>query len=162
LLIAAGKTGKPINVKKGQFMSPWNMRNSVEKIESTGNRQIILTERGTFFGYNMLVNDFRSLIIMQDADYPVCYDATHSIQLPTSKGTISGGQRQFIPGLVRSAAACGVQALFMEIHDAPDQALSDPATQLNLKYVKKVLGQAKALHEKRMELMNEWGQDDVE
>ena len=161
LLTAAGKTGKPVNIKKGQYMSPWNMRNSVLKVESTGNHRLILTERGTFFGYNMLVNDYRSLMIMQETDYPICYDATHSIQLPTSLGTVSGGQREFIPGLVRGAAACGIQALFMEIHDNPDKALSDPATQLDLKYVERVLAQANAIHEKRLELKSSWGEDDV-
>ena len=162
LLVAAGRTGKPINIKKGQFMSPWNMKNSVLKIESTGNRQIILTERGTFFGYNMLINDYRALKIMQETGCPVCYDATHSIQMPTSLGTISGGQREFIPSLVRAAAASGIHALFMEIHDDPDNALSDPSTQLNLKYVEKVLAQAKTMHELRAELMTEWGEDDVQ
>ena len=161
LLIAAGKTGRPINIKKGQFMSPWNMKNSALKIESTGNHEIILTERGTFFGYNMLINDYRSLVIMQEAGWPVCYDVTHSVQLPTSLGTMSGGQREFIPSLVRAAAASGIHALFMEIHDDPDRALSDAATQLNLRHVEKVLAQAKAMHERRLELLSRWGDDDV-
>lgn len=162
LLRAAGVTGKPINIKKGQFMSPWNMKNSVLKIEQTGNRQIMLTERGTFFGYNMLINDYRALSIMQETGCPVCYDATHSIQMPTSLGTVSGGQREFIPSLVRAAAASGIHALFMEIHNDPDHALSDPATQLNIKHVEKVLAQAKAMFELRLELMEKWGDDDVE
>lgn len=162
ILVAAGKTGKPINIKKGQFMSPWNMRNSVKKIiDASGNNQIILSERGTFFGYNMLVNDFRSLQTMKDAGYPVCYDATHSIQLPTSQGSISGGQREFIPGLVRAACASGIQALFMETHDDPDNALSDPATQIDIKYVKNILIQAKKIHETRNELLEKFGEDDV-
>ena len=162
LLVAAGKTGKPVNIKKGQFMSPWNMKNSARKIEGTGNDQIFLSERGTFFGYNMLINDYRALKILQDTGYPVCYDATHSIQLPTSLGTISGGQREFIPSLVRAAAACGIQALFMEVHDDPDNALSDPATQLHLKYLEKVLAQAKAIHALKAEMVRTWGEDDME
>ena len=162
MLVAAGKTQKPINIKKGQYMSPWNMRNSIRKIiEATNNDQILLTERGTFFGYNMLVNDMRSLPIMQDTGYPVCYDATHSIQLPTSQGSISGGQREFIPGLVRAAVSSGVQALFMEIHDDPDNALSDPATQMNLKYLEPVLAQANEFHKMNLELRKKWGEDDV-
>lgn len=163
MLVAAGKTGKPINLKKGQYMSPWNMRNSVKKIiDSTGNDQILLTERGTFFGYNMLVNDFRSLPIMQESGYPVCYDATHSIQMPTSQGQVSGGQREFIPSLVRAAVASGVNALFMEIHNDPDNALSDPATQINIKYVESILAQAKAIHEMKLELIEKWGVDNVQ
>lgn len=162
LLISAGRTGKPINIKKGQFMSPWNMKNSARKIEGAGNKQILLSERGTFFGYNMLINDYRGLKIMQDSGYPVCYDATHSIQQPTSLGTISGGEREFIPSLVRAAVASGIHALFMETHDDPNQALSDPATQLDLKYVEKILTQAIAIHEMRAELINTWGDDDVE
>ena len=163
LLIAAGHTGVPINIKKGQFMSPWNMRNSVDKIvNSTGNEQIVLTERGTFFGYDMLVNDMRSLSVMEDTGHPVCYDATHSIQLPTNHGNVSKGQREFIPGLVRAAAASGIHALFMEIHDDPDNAWSDPATQINIKYVESVVAQAKEIHALRRDLKSRWGPDDVE
>lgn len=162
LLLASGKTGKPINIKKGQYMSPWNMKNSARKIESVGNQQIMLSERGTFFGYNMLINDYRSLKIMMDAGYPVCYDATHSIQLPTSLGTISGGQREFIPALVRAAGASGIQALFMEVHDDPDNALSDPATQLHLNDLECVLDQALAAHKLRVEIQKKWGPDAIE
>lgn len=161
LLVDVGKTGKPVNIKKGQFMSPWNMKNSARKIENTGNRSIILSERGTFFGYNMLINDYRSLKTMADTGYPVCYDATHSVQLPTSLGTISGGQREFIPSLVRAAAASGIQALFMEVHDDPDNALSDPATQLDLADVERVLSQAIEVHNLRSRLIEQWGEDDV-
>lgn len=162
ILRAAGKTGKPVNIKKGQFMSPWNMRNSVRKIfETSGNEQVILTERGSFFGYNMLINDYRCFPIMKEIGFPVCYDATHSIQMPTSQGSISGGQREFIPGLVRAAVASGIQALFMEIHDDPNRALSDPATQLDIKYVKNILIQAKALHNTRNELIELTGEDNV-
>ena len=162
LLLAAGKTGKPINIKKGQFMSPWNMKNQVLKIHSTGNKQVLLTERGTTFGYNELVNDYRSLKIMAEMGCPICYDATHSIGRPTGLGTISGGQREFIPSLVRAAAGAGIDALFMEIHDDPANALSDNNMQLHLKYVEMVLSQAKAIHEMRAELIERWGEDNVE
>lgn len=161
ILSAAGKTGKPIHLKKGQFMSPWNMKNSCRKIEVTGNEQILLTDRGTFFGYSMLINDFRSFPIMQETGYPVCFDATHSIQLPTSMGNISGGQREYIPHLSRAAAACGINALFMEVHDEPSRALSDPNTVLDIKYLERVLAQTKAAHELRLELLQKWGEDRV-
>jgi 2-dehydro-3-deoxyphosphooctonate aldolase (KDO 8-P synthase) len=160
-LRAAAETGRPIHLKKGQFMSPWNMKNSVRKIEAAGNRQVLLGERGTFLGYNMLVNDMRSLPIMAATGYPVCYDATHSIQLPTSMGNVSGGQREFIPHLVRAAVACGVHALFMEVHDDPPNALSDANTVLDLRYLAHVLGQAKAVHELRLELLTMYGEDNV-
>jgi len=162
ILRAAAETGRPIHLKKGQFMSPWNMANSVKKIEAAGGNQILLADRGTFFGYNMLVNDMRCLPIMAETGYPVCYDATHSIQMPTSMGDISGGQRQFIPHLARAAAACGMDALFMEIHNDPSNAKSDPNTVLNIKDLKHVLGQAKAMHELRLELLEKYGPDNVE
>jgi len=163
MLLAAGRTQKPINIKKGQYMSPWNMRNSIKKIiEGTGNDQIMLSERGTFFGYNMLINDYRSLPIMRQTGHPVCYDATHSIQLPTSQGSISGGQREFVPSLTRAAAASGIQSLFMEVHDNPDKALSDPATQINIKYIETILKQAKRIHDLALELSEEHGEDNVE
>lgn len=161
ILRAAAETGRPIHLKKGQFMSPWNMKNSVRKIESFGNDQILLTDRGTFFGYNMLVNDFTCFPIMAKTGYPVCFDATHSIQLPTSMGNISGGQREFIPNLVRAACASGVNALFMEVHDDPSNALSDANTVLNIKYLEKILFQAKALHEFKIELLDKYGKDDI-
>jgi 2-dehydro-3-deoxyphosphooctonate aldolase (KDO 8-P synthase) len=162
ILKAAAATGRPIHLKKGQFMSPWNMANSVKKLESAGADQILLTDRGTFFGYNMLVNDMRCLPIMQKTGYPVCYDATHSIQMPTSMGDISGGQREFIPYLTRAAAACGIDALFAEIHNDPKNAKSDPNTVLNVKDLKHVLGQAKIMHEMRLELLEKFGPDNVE
>ena len=161
MLRAAGETGKPVHLKKGQFMSPWNMKNSVRKIEATGNDQILLTDRGTFFGYNMLVNDFRNFPIMMETGYPVCFDATHSVQLPTSMGNISGGQREFIPYLVRAAAACGINALFMEVHDDPPNALSDANTVLDIQYLEVVLSHAIAAHELRLELLAKWGEDRV-
>ena len=162
ILRAAAETGRPIHLKKGQFMSPWNMKNSVKKIEAAGGNQIILADRGTFFGYNSLVNDYRSLTIMAETGYPVCYDATHSIQNPTSMGNISGGERQFIPSLVRAAAAVGIDALFMEIHNDPKNAKSDPNTVIDVKYIKNVLIQAKAMHEQRLELISKLGVDNVE
>lgn len=161
ILKAAAATKRPIHLKKGQFMSPWNMKNSVRKIEAAGNHQILLADRGTFFGYNMLVNDFTSLPIMARTGYPVCFDATHSIQLPTSMGNISGGQREFIPNLVRAAAACGIQALFMETHNDPANALSDSNTVLDLMYLHFVLSHAKAIHEARLHLIAELGEDNV-
>jgi 2-dehydro-3-deoxyphosphooctonate aldolase (KDO 8-P synthase) len=161
MLKAAAATGRPIHLKKGQFMSPWNMKNSVRKIEAAGNEQVLLTDRGTFFGYNMLVNDYRNFPIMMETGYPVCFDATHSVQMPTSMGNISGGQREFIPNLVRAAAACGINALFMEVHNDPPNALSDPNTVLDIKYLEVVLAQAKAIHELRLELIDKYGVDDV-
>ncbi len=161
ILRAAAHTQRPIHLKKGQYMSPWNMKNSVRKIEANGNYQILLTDRGTFLGYNMLVNDMRCLPIMAETGYPVCFDATHSIQLPTSMGNVSGGQREFIPHLVRAAVACGVNALFMEVHDDPDHAMSDANTVLDIKFLEIILRQAKAVHELRLELLDKYGEDNV-
>jgi 2-dehydro-3-deoxyphosphooctonate aldolase (KDO 8-P synthase) len=161
MLRAAAKTGRPVHLKKGQFMSPWNMKNSVRKIEANGGSQVLLTDRGTFFGYNMLVNDMTCFPIMARTGYPVCFDATHSIQLPTSMGNISGGQREFIPYLVRAAAACGINALFMEVHDDPDNAMSDANTVLDIKYLEKILAQAKMVHEMRIEMLEKFGEDNV-
>jgi 2-dehydro-3-deoxyphosphooctonate aldolase (KDO 8-P synthase) len=161
MLRAAANTNRPILLKKGQFMSPWNMKNSVRKIESFGNKQVLLADRGTFFGYNMLVNDMKCFPIMQETGYPVCFDATHSIQLPTSMGNISGGQREYIPHLVRAAAACGINALFMEVHDDPPNAKSDANTVLDIKYLEVVLAQAKEVHNLRLELLEKYGEDNV-
>ena len=161
ILRAAAQTGRPILLKKGQFMSPWNMKNSCRKLEAFGNEQIILADRGTFMGYNMLVNDMTCFPIMRYTGYPVCYDATHSIQLPTSMGNISGGQREFIPYLVRAAVANGINLLFMETHDNPSKALSDANTVLDIKYLENVLYQAKRVHEMRLALFNELGHDNV-
>ena len=161
ILKAAALTKRPVHLKKGQYMSPWNMKNSVRKIESNGNFQILLADRGTFFGYNMLVNDMRCFPIMAETGYPVCFDATHSIQLPTSMGNVSGGQREFIPHLVRSAVACGINALFMEVHDDPNNALSDANTVLHIQYLENILTQAKAMHETRLELLSRFGEDNV-
>ena len=161
ILRAAADTGRVIHLKKGQFMSPWNMKNSVRKIESFGNTQILLADRGTFMGYNSLVNDMTSFPIMQKTGYPVCFDATHSIQLPTSMGNISGGQREFIPFLVRAAVGCGINALFMEVHDNPKKALSDANTVLDIKYLKNILEQAVLMHQTRLEILDKYGEDNV-
>lgn len=161
ILRAAAQTGRPVHVKKGQFMSPWNMKNSVRKLEAHGCDQILLADRGTFMGYNMLVNDMTSFPIMAQTGYPVCYDATHSIQMPTSMGNVSGGQREFIPYLVRAATACGIDALFMETHDDPDKALSDPNTVLDIQYLELVLRQAKMVHATRLEILDKYGEDNV-
>lgn len=125
LLLAAAQTGRIVNIKKGQFMAPWDMRGPVEKIRSAGFERIWLTERGSMFGYNNLVVDFRSLIIMKKLNCPIIFDATHSVQLPGGQGVSSGGQREFVPHLARAAVACGCQGIFMEVHPDPDQALCD-------------------------------------
>jgi 2-dehydro-3-deoxyphosphooctonate aldolase (KDO 8-P synthase) len=125
LLIAAGKTGKPVNIKKGQFVAPHNMKQAVEKIHSTGNHTVMLTERGTAFGYNNLVVDLRGLALMNDIGVPVVFDATHSVQIPGGQGHTSGGERRFVPLLARAAVAAGVDAVFMEVHHSPENALCD-------------------------------------
>lgn len=124
-IVNVSSQGKPVNIKKGQFLSPWEMQNVVDKARSTGNRDILVCERGFSFGYNNLVSDMRSLAIMRDTGCPVVFDATHSVQLPGGKGSASGGQREFIPVLARAAVAAGVAGLFMETHPEPDRALSD-------------------------------------
>lgn len=129
LLLAAGRTGRPVNVKKGQFVAPWDARHIVEKVRSTGDSSVMLTERGTTFGYNNLVVDFRSLPRMQALGVPVCFDATHSVQLPGGRGDASGGEREFIAHLARAAVAVGVDALFLEVHDDPSRALCDGPNQ---------------------------------
>lgn len=138
LLIAAGKSGKVINIKKGQFLAPEDMKHAAGKIESTGNKKILLTERGTTFGYHNLVVDMRSLVIMQELGYPVVMDATHAVQLP-SKDLISGGQPKFIRPLARAAIAVGIDALFLEVHPDPENAFSDAASQLPLSELKEIL-----------------------
>ena len=161
ILRAAALTRRPVHVKKGQFMSPWNMKNSVRKLESSGCEQILLADRGTFMGYNMLVNDMTSFPIMARTGYPVSFDATHSIQMPTSMGNVSGGQREYIPYLVRAAVGCGVHALFMETHDDPANALSDANTVLDIKYLRNVLSQAKIMHETRLQILDKFGEDQI-
>ena len=125
LILACGRSGRPVNVKKGQFLAPREMQNVVEKLRSTGCEEILLTERGTSFGYNNLVVDFRNLPIMRALGYPVVFDATHSVQLPGGQGDRSGGERQYVQALARAAVAVGVDALFMEIHEDPDRTLAD-------------------------------------
>jgi 2-dehydro-3-deoxyphosphooctonate aldolase (KDO 8-P synthase) len=132
LLVAAGETGKPVNIKKGQFLAPWDLRPAVDKVRSTGNRNVIVTERGASFGYNNLVSDPRSIAILSGLGCPVVFDATHSTQLPGGQGTASGGQREMIPVLVRAAVAVGADALFLEVHPDPERGLSDAATMLPL------------------------------
>jgi 2-dehydro-3-deoxyphosphooctonate aldolase (KDO 8-P synthase) len=139
LLVAAGQTGKPINLKKGQFSAPWDIEHGIEKIRSTGNEQILLTERGASFGYNNLVTDMRSLVIMRETGYPVIFDATHSVQLPGGAGGSSGGQRQYVGALSRAAAATGIDGLFWEVHENPDQALCDGPNSLPLDRLKPLL-----------------------
>jgi 2-dehydro-3-deoxyphosphooctonate aldolase (KDO 8-P synthase) len=133
LIIAAAQTGKVISVKKGQFMAPWDMKNVVDKIRSVGNPNIILTDRGTTFGYNNLVSDMRTIPIMQGFGVPVCFDATHSVQLPGGQGDSSGGQREFIPILAKSAIAAGANCLFIESHPEPAKAKSDAASVMDFK-----------------------------
>src|SRR5579872_5034693 len=124
-IVKVAKAGRPVNIKKGQFLSPWEMQNVVDKARSTGNERILVCERGYSFGYNNLISDMRSLAIMRATGCPVVFDATHSVQLPGGKGTASGGQREFIPVLARAAVAAGVSGLFMETHPRPEEALSD-------------------------------------
>ena len=144
LLIEAGKSGKVINIKKGQFLAPEDMKHAVEKVESTGNKKIMLTERGTTFGYHNLVVDMRSLIIMRDFGYPVVMDATHSVQLPANQN-VTGGQPEFIKPLAKAAAAIGIDALFLEVHPDPANALSDSASQLPLNDLEKLLIEIKEI-----------------
>ncbi len=144
LLLAAGETGAAINVKKGQFLAPWDMAHVAAKIASTGNRRILLTERGASFGYNMLVSDFRALPIMVETGYPVVFDATHSVQLPGGAGTASGGERRFAPVLARAALAVGVAALFIETHPDPDRAPSDGPNMIPLAAMPALLARLKA------------------
>ncbi len=145
LLIAAGETGAAINVKKGQFLAPWDMENVARKISDTGNERILLCERGTSFGYNTLVSDMRSIPIMKRTGYPVVFDATHSVQQPGGEGTRSGGQREFAPILATAAVAVGVAAVFIEAHPRPDQAPSDGATMIPLRDMARLLGRLIAL-----------------
>jgi len=146
ILVASGKTGVPVNVKKGQFMAPWDMKNVIKKIESTGNNRVLLTERGTSFGYNNLVCDMRSLGFLRQLDKPVVLDVTHSLQLPGGKGDSSSGNREFIAPLARAGTAFGVDALFMEVHDRPDFAMSDGPNCLALTKLEPLLRQLLQIH----------------
>ena len=145
MLVAAAKTGRAINVKKGQFVAPWDMVHTVEKVRSTGNERIFLTERGSCFGYNNLVVDFRGLATMR-ALAPVVFDGTHSVQQPSAANGISGGQPEFIPLLARAAVAAGIDGLFLEVHDDPTNAKSDGANALDLKLLKPLLESLLAIH----------------
>ena len=147
LLAACGATGKPVNIKKGQFMAPKDMAGAVEKVRSTANDRVMLTERGTTFGYNNLVVDMRSLAIMRSLGVPVIFDATHSVQLPGGLGNASGGQREFILPLARAAAAVGIDAIFMEVHPDPSKALSDGPNSLDFEAAEALLGQIRKIHE---------------
>ncbi len=142
---SVARLGKPVNIKKGQFLAPWDMKNVVEKARETGNTQIMVCERGVSFGYNNLVSDMRSLAVMRDTGCPVVFDATHSVQLPGGQGASSGGQREFVPVLARAAVAAGVAGLFMETHPTPDKALSDGPNAWPLGRMEELLGILKAI-----------------
>lgn len=142
LLIAAAETGRAINVKKGQFLAPWDMRNVVDKLRSTGNERIMVCERGSSFGYNNLVVDMTGLVEMRQFGVPVIFDATHSVQKPGGQGGITGGNREMVPHLMRAALAIGVDAIFAEVHPDPDKAFSDAANQLRLSDIENILRQA--------------------
>lgn len=141
LLVAAAKTGKIVNIKKGQFLSPYQMKPLIEKVRDSGNNNILLTDRGVSFGYNNLVSDMRAIVIMQELGYPVIFDATHSVQLPGGMGDSSGGERKFVPVLANAAIAAGAKGLFFEVHPNPDCALCDGANMLALSKVEEVLKQ---------------------
>jgi len=153
LLVAAGKTGKTVNIKKPQFVSPWDMKNTIEKVESTGNKNILLTERGATFGYNNLVVDMRSFPIMKKLGYPVVFDVTHSIQIPGGLGHASGGQPEFIEPLARAGVAAGIDGIFLETHDNPAAALSDGPNALPLEQLPPLLAKLKELGA----LVRRWG-----
>ena len=147
LLVACGKTGLPVNIKKGQFMAPEDMAGVIEKVRSTGNGNVMLCERGSSFGYHNLVVDFRSLPTMRSFDVPVIFDATHSVQLPGGLGNASGGQREYIYPLARAAAAAGIDAIFCEVHPDPAQALSDGPNSLDFAAAEQILAKVKAIHD---------------
>ncbi len=139
LLLAAGQTGKVVNIKKGQFMAPWEMGNVAEKVCSTGNRNVLLTERGSSFGYNTLINDFKAIPIMQSFGFPVIFDATHSVQQPGGLGKSSGGDRRFVPLLAQAGVVSGADGIFMEVHEDPDRAPSDGPTMVRLSELERLL-----------------------
>ncbi len=157
LLLAAGATGQVVNVKKGQFMAPGGMKKVAEKIESTGNRNILLTERGASFGYNTLVTDFRALPVMATAGYPVVFDATHSVQIPGGLGDATGGQREFVAPLARAAVAVGTAAVFIETHDDPERAPSDGPNMIPLARMEPLLRELKRFDELRKEITENSG-----
>jgi 2-dehydro-3-deoxyphosphooctonate aldolase (KDO 8-P synthase) len=145
LLVAAAQTGRIVNVKKGQFMAPWDMKNVITKMEEAGNQQLLLCERGSSFGYNNLVVDMTGLVEMRSYGYPVVFDATHSVQKPGGQGASTGGNREMVPPLMRSALAIGVDGLFAEVHPDPDHAFSDGPNQLRLNGIREILKQAQAI-----------------
>ena len=147
LILTAARTGKTVNIKKGQFLAPWDMKNIIDKCTSTGNRNVFVTERGTSFGYNNLVVDIRAFPILRSFGFPVVFDVTHSLQLPGGKGICSGGQREFAEPLARSAVAAGVDGLFMEVHPEPDKALCDGPNMLPLDQLPQLLKVVKNIHE---------------
>ena len=146
LILAASRTGKPVNIKKGQFLAPWDVKNIIDKFTSTGNQNLFITERGTSFGYNNLVVDFRGLTIMKSFGYPILFDVTHSLQLPGGKGNSSGGQREFAEPLARAAAAVGVDGLFIEVHPDPDRALCDGPNMVSVDSVLDLLRTVENIH----------------
>ena len=152
LILSSSRTGKPVNIKKGQFLAPWDVKNIIEKFTSTGNQNLLITERGTSFGYNNLIVDFRGFPVIRSFGYPLLFDATHSLQLPGGQGNSSGGQREFASPLARAAVATGVDGLFIEVHPDPAQALSDASTMIPLQEIEGLLQQTKALHD----MMRRW------
>jgi 2-dehydro-3-deoxyphosphooctonate aldolase (KDO 8-P synthase) len=157
LLVSASRTGKPVNIKKGQFLAPWDVRHIIEKFVSTGNQNLMLTERGTTFGYNNLVVDFRGLPVMRSFGYPVIFDLTHSLQLPGGQGNHSGGEREFAEPLARAAVATGVDGLFMEVHPNPKEALCDASTVIPLQEVGGLLRQIKIIYD----MVKTWEKSDT-
>ena len=147
LIISSSRTGKPVNVKKGQFLAPWDVKHIIEKFTSTGNQNLLLTERGTSFGYNNLIVDFRGFSVIRSFGYPMLFDVTHSLQLPGGEGRSSGGQREYAPSLARAAVATGVDGLFIEVHPDPMKALSDASTMIPLNEIEGLLQQTKTLHD---------------
>ena len=145
LLLAAAKTKKPLNIKKGQFLAPWDIKNVIEKVASTGNKNIIITERASSFGYNNLVSDMRALAILGEYGYPVIFDAAHSVQLPGARGVSSGGERQFVSVLARAAVAVGCAGLFLEVHPQPDKALCDGPNMIDFRELERLLKQVKQI-----------------
>jgi 2-dehydro-3-deoxyphosphooctonate aldolase (KDO 8-P synthase) len=146
-ILEVARSGRPVNIKKGQFLAPWDIKNVIAKVTSTGNKEICITERGTMFGYNNLVVDFRGIKIMRDMGHPVIFDATHSVQLPGGDGTSSGGQREFAPLLAKAAVAAGVDGLFLEVHKDPDEALCDGPNSLKLDALRPFLLQLMAIRQ---------------
>jgi 2-dehydro-3-deoxyphosphooctonate aldolase (KDO 8-P synthase) len=147
LILSSSRTGKPVNVKKGQFLAPWDVKHIIEKFTSTGNQNLLLTERGTSFGYNNLIVDFRGFSVIRSFGYPMLFDVTHSLQLPGGEGSSSGGQREYAPSLARAAVATGVDGLFIEVHPEPMKALSDASTMIPLNEIEGLLLQTKTLHD---------------